>query len=229
MLPQDGTISTYSAGTMKARMRAAPALSSSGWPCSRSDRVQREVRGHRRAAGVVPAAADAVAVAIDVGVAGRRAAAGDTHAPRADDLARPRAGGRKPANQPAPAHSVTTQPMLPSIDAICFFQPDDGRQRQLGAAGRARRQHPQPAAAVDQRLLHRMQEAAGIRRQRGFADAPDIPFGQRVAACVVEESLRHQIILSVQDVRQHSRAQLPCEAGTLPAAAMHRGGPARPR
>jgi hypothetical protein len=33
-------------------------------------------------------------------------------------MARAACGGRKPANQPAPAHSVTIQPMLASIDAI---------------------------------------------------------------------------------------------------------------
>jgi hypothetical protein len=90
------------------------------------------VRGHRRAAGVIPQAADAPALAfLPVGVAGRGAAAGQADLRRRQDLARqPR---RQEAGEPAGAGAQGHGPAHAAVDAgDGFFQPHDFRQRQLG-------------------------------------------------------------------------------------------------
>jgi hypothetical protein len=123
--------------------------------------VQREMGGHRRAAGVVPAAGDAIAVAFLVGMAGGRAAAAQADARRADDAARQ--FRRQESGEPAGAGAQRQHPSHAAVHGgDRLFQSHHFRQRQFGAAAGARRQHPEPAAPVQQRLLDRMKEAGGV-------------------------------------------------------------------
>ncbi|MNQ30979.1 hypothetical protein D3C85_443380 [compost metagenome] len=139
--------------------------------------VQGEVGGHGCAAGVVPAARNAVAVAFFLRVAGRRAAAAQADARRADDGARH--AERQKAREPARARAQGQHPAHAAVDGgHGFFQTHHLRQGQLCAARAARRQHRQPAAPVQQGLLHRMQKAGRIGRLGVARDTARVAFGK---------------------------------------------------
>jgi hypothetical protein len=111
-------------------------------------------------------------------MAGRGAAAGQADAFRRQDLARQ--GGRQEAGEPAGAGAQGERPAHAAVDGgDAFLQPHHSRQRQLGATEGARRQHAQPAAPVQQRLLDRVQPAGRIGGGGVAGNATGIAFKQK--------------------------------------------------